>query len=77
MHPAVGYSPVKGVPSVRFDFSLSRESEAEADKLTGRVGADPGQVTQGNGKPTGPPPEMLAAEQEKKKGGLLGGLFRK
>ena len=72
-------SPIKGVPSVRFDFSLSRESEV--DKLTGRVGADPGQVTQGNGKPTGPygapPPEMLAAEQEKKKGGLLGGLFRK
>jgi hydroxyquinol 1,2-dioxygenase len=73
-------SPVKGVPSIHFDFSLARESEA--DRKAGRVGADPGQVTAGNGKgqtgPYGaPPPEMLAAEQEKKKGGILGGLFRK
>jgi len=72
-------SPIAGVPSVHFDFALSRESEA--DKLTGRVGADPGQVTQGNGKPSGPygapPPEVLAADEEKKKGGFLGGLFRK
>jgi hydroxyquinol 1,2-dioxygenase len=74
-------SPVKGVPSIHFDFSLARETEA--DRRAGRVGADPGQVTAGNGKgPTGPygapPPEMLAAEQEKKKGGgILGGLFRK
>jgi protocatechuate 3,4-dioxygenase beta subunit len=72
-------SPVQGVPSVHFDFSLARESEA--DRRAGRVGADPGQVTQGNGKPTGPygapPPEVLAAEKEKKGGGFLGGLFRK
>jgi protocatechuate 3,4-dioxygenase beta subunit len=73
-------SPVKGVPSVHFDFSLARESEA--DKLSGRVGADPAQITKpSNGQPTGPygapPPEVLAAEQEKKKGGFLGGLFRK
>ena len=59
-------SPVKGVPSIHFDFSLARETEA--DRRAGRVGADPGQVTAGNGKgPTGPygapPPEMLAAEQ--------------
>jgi hydroxyquinol 1,2-dioxygenase len=71
-------SPVEGVPSIHFDFSLARESEA--DKRAGRVGADPGQVTQGDGKPTGPygapPPEMLAADQQKK-GGFLGGLFRK
>jgi hydroxyquinol 1,2-dioxygenase len=71
-------SPVKGVPSVQFDFSLARESEA--DRRAGRVGADPGQVTAGNGKPTGPygapPPEVLAAEKDKK-GGFLGGLFRK
>jgi protocatechuate 3,4-dioxygenase beta subunit len=70
-------SPIKGLPSVHFDFALSRESEA--DKRAGRVGADPGQVTQGNGKSTGPygapPPELLAAEKEKK--GFLGGLFRK
>jgi protocatechuate 3,4-dioxygenase beta subunit len=71
-------SPIPGVPSVHFEFSLARESEA--DKRAGRVGADPGQVTQGNGKPTGPygapPPEVLAAE-EQKKGGFLGGLFKK
>jgi catechol 1,2-dioxygenase/hydroxyquinol 1,2-dioxygenase len=71
--------PIEGLPSVHFDFSLARESEA--DKKAGRVGADPAQVTRsGNGAPTGPygapPPEVLAAE-EKKKGGFLGGLFRK
>jgi protocatechuate 3,4-dioxygenase beta subunit len=70
-------SPIKGVPSIHFDFSLSRESEA--DKRAGRVGADPGQITKSsNGQPTGPygapPPEVLAAEKEKK-GGFLGGLF--
>jgi len=72
--------PLKGLPSVHFDFSLARESEA--DKKAGRVGADPAQVTRSsNGAPTGPygapPPEVLAAEQETKKGGFLGGLFRK
>jgi hypothetical protein len=35
-------SPVKGVPSLHFDFSLAREGEA--DKAAGRVGADPAQV---------------------------------
>jgi catechol 1,2-dioxygenase/hydroxyquinol 1,2-dioxygenase len=71
-------SPVKGLPSIHFDFSLARETEA--DRRAGRVGADPGQVTaSSNGKDTGPygapPPEMLAAEKEKK-GGILAGLFR-
>jgi catechol 1,2-dioxygenase/hydroxyquinol 1,2-dioxygenase len=68
-------SPVKGVPSIHFDFSLARESEA--DKKAGRVGGDPGAITKGSGEgsaPYGaPPPEMVAAE--KKKGGLLGGIF--
>ena len=72
--------PIEGLPSVHFDFSLARESEA--DKTAGRVGADPAKITRStNGHPTGPygapPPELLAAEQEKKKGGFLGGLFRK
>jgi len=71
-------SPVPGTPSIHFDFSLSRETEA--DRLGGRVGADPGQVTGPNGKATAaygtPPPEVVAAEQQKKPG-LLGGLFRK
>jgi len=31
--------PIQGLPSIRFDFTLSRESEA--DRLSGRVGADP------------------------------------
>jgi len=34
--------PIKGLPSVRFDFSLSRE--AEVDRRGGRVGADPAAV---------------------------------
>lgn len=73
-------SPAPGLPSVHFDFSLARESEA--DKTAGRVGADPAQVTKsGNGQPTGPygapPPEVLSAGEEKKKGGFLGALFRK
>ena len=58
-------SPVKGVPSIHFDFRLARESEA--DRRAGRVGGDPGAITAGNGKATtpygAPPPEMLAAEQ--------------
>ena len=35
--------PIGGMPSIRFDFSLSRESEA--DRLGGRVGADPSAIT--------------------------------
>lgn len=34
--------PIPGVTSIHFDFTLSRASEA--DKLTGRVGADPAQI---------------------------------
>ena len=34
--------PIPDLPSIRFDFRLSRQSEA--DKLTGRVGADPPQI---------------------------------
>jgi hydroxyquinol 1,2-dioxygenase len=35
-------SPIPGLPSIRFDFSLSRESEI--DRLGGRVGADPASI---------------------------------
>jgi protocatechuate 3,4-dioxygenase beta subunit len=69
--------PIKGLPSVQFDFSLSRESVA--DKLSGRVGADPGQITAGDvttEKPYGSPPPDVTAEAETKKGGILAGLFR-
>ena len=34
--------PIKGVPSIRFDMRLSRESAA--DKIGGRVGADPSSI---------------------------------
>ena len=47
-------SPIKGVPSIHFDFSLSRKSEA--DRKAGRVGGDPAAITEGNGRrprPTG------------------------
>ena len=71
-------SPVKGVPSIHFDFRLARESEA--DRRAGRVGGDPGAITTGNGKPTASygelPPGMVAAAAQPKKPGILGGLFR-
>jgi hydroxyquinol 1,2-dioxygenase len=34
--------PIQGLPSIHYDFSLSRE--AEVDKLGGRVGADPSKI---------------------------------
>ena len=37
--------PIQGLPSIRFDFHLSRESEA--DKKMGRVGADPSKIAAG------------------------------
>jgi hypothetical protein len=71
-------SPIKGLPSIHFDFNLARESEA--DRRAGRVGADPAAVTASNGKDTkpygAPPPEMVAAAAQPKKAGILGGLFR-
>jgi catechol 1,2-dioxygenase/hydroxyquinol 1,2-dioxygenase len=68
--------PIRGLPSVHFDFSLSRESAA--DKLSGRVGADPGQITAGDvkaAKPYGAAPAGSAAAADAKKG-ILAGLFR-
>jgi len=71
-------SPLKGLPSIHFDFSLARETEA--DRRAGRVGADPAAVTQGNGheaKPYGePPPAVATATTQPKKSGIFGGLFR-
>jgi len=70
--------PIKGLPSIHFDFSLARESEA--DKRAGRVGADPAAVTASNGKETkpygAPPPEVAVAAAGPKKSGIFGGLFR-
>lgn len=34
--------PLKGLPSIHYDFRLSRETEA--DRLSGRVGADPSKI---------------------------------
>lgn len=65
-------SPIKGVPSIHFDFSLSRETEA--DKRSSRVGADPERVAAGNGTakaPYGDPPAAPAARRS-----FLGGLLR-
>ena len=39
-------NPIKGLPSIRFDLKLARESAA--DKTSGRVGSDPAAIT----KPT-------------------------
>ena len=35
--------PIKGLPSIRFDLKLARESAA--DKVSGRVGSDPAAIT--------------------------------
>ena len=40
--------PIKGLPSIRFDMRLSRESEA--DKTSGRVGADPSAIIKQSAK---------------------------
>src|SRR5829696_822796 len=40
--------PIKGLPSIRFDVRLSRESEA--DKTSGRVGADPSAIMKQSAK---------------------------
>ena len=69
-------SPIMALPSVHFDFSLARESAA--DKLSGRVGADPGQITAGDvaaAKPYGSPPAGMSPQAEGKKS-ILAGLFR-
>jgi protocatechuate 3,4-dioxygenase beta subunit len=55
--------PLKGIPSLRFDLTLSREGVA--DKATGRVGADPAAIFKAKAND--------AAEPVKK--GLFGGLF--
>src|SRR6201999_2593449 len=36
-------NPLKGLPSIRFDLKLARESAA--DKVSGRVGSDPAAIT--------------------------------
>ena len=42
-HPdAYEDDPIKGLPSIRFDMRLSRESAV--DKIGGRVGADPSAI---------------------------------
>jgi catechol 1,2-dioxygenase/hydroxyquinol 1,2-dioxygenase len=65
-------SPVKGVPSVHFDFSLSRETEA--DKRGSRVGADPERVAAGNGTAATSYGERPAAPAARRS--FLGGLLR-
>ena len=66
-------APIKGVPSVHFDFSLSRETEL--DRRGGRVGADPQQVTSDRDAATAPygdPPPSATRPRR----GFLGSLLR-
>jgi hypothetical protein len=42
VNPKDAECPVKGVPSIRFDMRLSRETAA--DRASGRVGADPSAI---------------------------------
>jgi hydroxyquinol 1,2-dioxygenase len=42
INPSDPACPIKGLPSIRFDMRLSRESAA--DKIGGRVGADPSAI---------------------------------
>jgi protocatechuate 3,4-dioxygenase beta subunit len=57
--------PLKGIPSMRFDLSLSRESAV--DQATGRVGADPAAIFKGKAND--------AAPAKPAKQGLFGALF--
>jgi protocatechuate 3,4-dioxygenase beta subunit len=57
--------PLQGLPSIRFDLRLAREGTA--DRLAGRVGADPAAILKGEPKaPVQSPPQRK---------GLLGTLF--
>jgi catechol 1,2-dioxygenase/hydroxyquinol 1,2-dioxygenase len=63
-------SPIKGVPSIHFDFSLARETEA--DRRDGRVGADPQQVTSGSAAAATPYGQAAPPPRR----GFLGSLLR-
>jgi protocatechuate 3,4-dioxygenase beta subunit len=70
--------PIRGLPSVHFDFTLSREGAI--DRLGGRVGADPGQISPSHGKNqqaarTGNAP-AAAASEDPRRAGLFSGFFR-
>jgi hydroxyquinol 1,2-dioxygenase len=67
-------SPIKGLPSIHFDFRLSRETAA--DKASGRVGADPERVTARNGTPTPSYGEAIPTAAAPSRRGFLGGLRR-
>ena len=42
INPSDPACPIKGLPSIRFDMRLSRESAV--DRISGRVGADPSTI---------------------------------
>ena len=62
--------PVPGMPSIRFDLSLARESAA--DRTAGRVGADPSAIVKPSAAPAVSAPSVKAPEPRK---GLLGAFF--
>jgi catechol 1,2-dioxygenase/hydroxyquinol 1,2-dioxygenase len=64
--------PVKGVRSMRFDLSLSRESAA--DKATGRVGADPSAIFKAEANHAAAGAARADAGKPAKQG-LFGALF--
>jgi hydroxyquinol 1,2-dioxygenase len=72
--------PLKGMASVRFDFSLSRETEV--DRRSGRVGADPSQILaarppQATVATVGDDQTPAAARREKERPtSRLGAIFR-
>ena len=63
--------PLKGIPSMRFDLTLSRESAV--DQATGRVGADPAAIFKEKARQA----SAINATQTAKraKPGLFGALF--
>jgi hypothetical protein len=63
-------SPIAGLPSIHFDFSLARETAA--DRRDGRVGADPQQVTPGSAAAATPYGQAAPAPRR----GFLGSLLR-
>ena len=68
--PADPQCPIAGIPSIRFDLSLARESAA--DRTAGRVGADPAAIVKPASHTEKPAPAAQSAEPKK---GLLGTLF--
>ena len=73
--PADPACPLPGMPSIRFDLKLAREGTA--DKLMGRVGADPAAILRGASAATAPPaaPRSVTTPAPATRKGFFGALF--